>query len=57
MKSGEFKNFIGANMRAEPVLLDKKTKVNDMLEFYMGKNDDDRRQFIMEKLRDEIDAV
>jgi len=53
----EFKNFIGAGMRAEPVVLDKKTKVNDMLEFYMGKNDDDRRQFIMERLRDEIDEV
>jgi topoisomerase-4 subunit B len=53
----EFKNFIGANMRAEPVVLDKKTKVNDMLEFYMGDNDDDRRQFIMEGLRDEIDEV
>ncbi|MCL1851038.1 MAG: type IIA DNA topoisomerase subunit B [Bacteroidetes bacterium] len=53
----EFKNFIGANMRAEPVVLDKKTKVNDMLEFYMGKNDDDRRFFIMERLRDEIDEA
>jgi topoisomerase-4 subunit B len=53
----EFKNFIGANMRAEPVVLDKKTKVNDMLEFYMGKNDDDRRLFIMERLRDEIDEA
>ena len=53
----EFKNFIGANMRAEPVVLDKKTKVNDMLEFYMGTNDDNRRQFIMERLRDEIDAA
>ena len=53
----EFKNFIGANMRAEPVRLDKKTKINDMLEFYMGTNDDNRRQFIMERLRDEIDAA
>ena len=53
----EFKNFIGVNMRAEPVVLDKKTKVNEMLEFYMGTNDDNRRQFIMERLRDEIDAA
>jgi topoisomerase-4 subunit B len=53
----EFKNFIGPNMRAEPVVLDKKIKVNDMLEFYMGDNDDDRRQFIMEGLRDEIDEA
>jgi topoisomerase-4 subunit B len=44
-------------MRDEPVVLDKKTKVETMLEFYMGKNDDDRRQFIMERLRDEIDEV
>jgi hypothetical protein len=28
-----------------------------MLEFYMGKNDDERRQFIMERLRDEIDEA
>jgi topoisomerase-4 subunit B len=53
----EFKNFIGANMRAEPVVLDNKTKVSDMLEFYMDDNDDNRRQFIMERLKDEIDEA
>ena len=53
----EFKAFIGDNMRAEPVVLDKKTKINDMLEFFMGANDDIRRQFIMEHLRNEIDEV
>ena len=53
----EFKSFIGPNMRAEPVVLDKKTKINELLEFYMGDNDDDRRQFIIEGLRDEIDEI
>jgi topoisomerase-4 subunit B len=53
----EFKSFIGPHMRVEPVVLDKKTKLTELLEFYMGKNDDDRRQFIMERLRDEIDEV
>ena len=53
----EFKSFIGPTMRVEPVVLDKKTKLVELLEFYMGKNDDDRRQFIMERLRDEIDEV
>ncbi|MCL2167699.1 MAG: toprim domain-containing protein [Lentimicrobiaceae bacterium] len=53
----EFKNFIGVNMRADPVVLDKTTNVMNMLDFYMGKNDDDRRQFITERLKDEIDEA
>ena len=53
----EFKYFIGNNMRAEPVVLDKKTKIHEMLEFYMGDNDDERRLFIMERLREEIDVI
>jgi len=54
--SKEFKNFIGSNMRVDPVVLDKKTNINTLLDFFMGKNDDERRQFIMERLRDEIDV-
>jgi topoisomerase-4 subunit B len=34
----EFKHFIGASMRLDPVLLRKGQPIKEMLEFYMGKN-------------------
>lgn len=47
----EFKHFIGANMRLEPVRLKKNDSVKDFLNFYMGKNTPDRQQFIIDNLR------
>ena len=52
----EFKNFIGEDMRLEPVILSKQSKINDLLNFYMGKNTPDRQQFIIENLRVEEDV-
>ncbi len=47
----EFAGFIGTDIRLEPVILQKETRINDLLDFYMGKNTPDRQQFIIEKLR------
>lgn len=50
----EFKNFIGKDMRLEPVMIGKDTTIESLLEFYMGKNTPDRQEFIVNNLRVEI---
>ena len=46
----EFKHFIGKDIRLEPVVIGKDTTIDQLLEFYMGKNTPDRQQFILENL-------
>lgn len=53
----EFGEFIGEDIRLEPVILNKETKINELLGFYMGKNTPDRQNFIIDKLRIEKDIV
>ena len=53
----EFKNFIGKDMRLEPVRLRKTDSINGYLEFYMGKNTPERQDFIIDNLRVEEDIV
>ena len=53
----EFKNFIGEDIRLEPIILNKKSKINDLLTFYMGKNTPKRQEFIIDKLRVEKDLI
>lgn len=50
----EFKNFIGKDMRLEPVMIGKDTTIENLLEFYMGKNTPDRQEFIVKNLKTEI---
>ena len=45
-----FKNFIGENIRLDPVTMKKEDAVKEMLEFYMGKNTMDRQNFIINNL-------
>ncbi len=52
----EFKNFIGDDMRMDPVTLNKDMKVKDLLEFYMGKNTMERQNFIINNLVVEEDV-
>lgn len=47
----EFKNFIGEDIRLDPVLIGKDAKIEDVLNFYMGKNTPDRQDFIIENLK------
>ena len=53
----EFKNFIGKDMRLDPVTMKKEDLVKDMLEFYMGKNTMERQNFIIDNLVIEEDVV
>ena len=46
----EFKNFIGPDMRLEQVTLKKTDKVQELLEYYMGKNTMERQSFIINNL-------
>ena len=46
----EFKHFIGKDIRLEPVIIGKDTKIEQLLEFYMGKNTPDRQNFILDNL-------
>lgn len=52
----EFKNFIGNDIRLEPVVIGKGS-IEDMLLFYMGKNTPDRQGFIIENLRVDKELV
>ena len=53
----EFKHFIGADIRLDPIMLDKATSIEKLLEFYMGKNTPDRQVFIINNLKVELDVV
>ena len=53
-RKNEFKNFIGEDMRLEPVVIGKES-VNELLSFYMGKNTPTRQEFIIENLKVEVD--
>ena len=53
----EFKNFIGKNIRLDPVIADYSTTIDNLLSFYMGKNTPDRQQFIIDNLKVEVDIV
>lgn len=53
----EFVHFIGDDIRLDPVMLDKEMSIEQMLEFYMGKNTPDRQKFIIDNLKVELDIV
>lgn len=52
----EFKNFIGPEIRLDPVMIGKDSKLEDVLEFYMGKNTPYRQEFIIDNLKYEVVA-
>ncbi|MEO7175338.1 MAG: toprim domain-containing protein, partial [Saprospiraceae bacterium] len=53
----EFGDFIGPNIRLDPVLMPDDMQIDEVLEYYMGKNTQDRQEFIIENLRVEIDDL
>jgi topoisomerase-4 subunit B len=46
----EFGQFIGEDIKLVKVTIDKMSAVSQTLEFYMGKNTPERREYIMEHL-------
>ncbi len=53
----EFAAFIGEDIRLQPVILEHGDSIQQLLEYYMGKNTQDRQEFIINNLRVELDAV
>lgn len=53
----EFKHFIGASIRLDPVLLQRESSIKEILSFYMGKNTPERQTFIIDNLRVEGDLI
>ena len=53
ISSHEFVDFIGENMRLDPVKLADEESIAEIMEFYMGDNTGERQRFIMENLRSE----
>ncbi|MBX3750591.1 MAG: type IIA DNA topoisomerase subunit B [Opitutaceae bacterium] len=57
ISAGEFKDFIGENIRLEPVNLHHLASSDELLAFFMGKNTPERQDFIIDNLRVEKDLV
>ncbi|MFY7964893.1 MAG: DNA topoisomerase IV subunit B [Chitinophagaceae bacterium] len=53
----EFERFIAADMRLQPVLLEEGQHIQQLLEYYMGKNTPQRQEFIISNLKVELDLV
>ncbi|MDX9770305.1 MAG: DNA topoisomerase IV subunit B [Tenuifilaceae bacterium] len=53
----EFVNFIGEDIRLDPVRISSQDHIADLLSFYMGKNTPERQEFIIENLKIEGDLL
>ncbi len=53
----EFARFIGNDMKLQPVMLLPETHIQQLLEYYMGKNTPSRQEFIIDNLQVELDLV
>jgi topoisomerase-4 subunit B len=53
----EFGKFIGENIRLQPVMLLPEVHIQELLEYYMGKNTPSRQDFIIENLKVELDLA
>lgn len=53
----EFARFIGEDMKLQPVMLLPETHIQQLLEYYMGKNTPSRQDFIIDNLKIEMDLV
>jgi topoisomerase IV subunit B len=53
----EFARFIGPEIKLQPVMLMPDTHIQQLLEYYMGKNTLQRQEFIIDNLKVELDLV
>jgi len=51
----EFAFMIGPQMRLDPVIYEEGKGLKELLAFYMGKNTPDRQEFIIDRLREDVD--
>ena len=49
----EFGQFINENIRLDPVRLSESGNIHEMLKYFMGKNTQQRQEFIIDNLRSE----
>jgi len=52
----EFGQFIGSSMRKQLMRVEEGEHIQQLLEYYMGKNTPDRQEFIINNLKVELDA-
>ncbi len=50
----EFEDFIGVNIKLEPVYLSPNSDIGEILNYYMGKNTPQRQEFIINNLKVEL---
>jgi topoisomerase-4 subunit B len=53
----EFARFISVDMKLQPVIMEQGEHVQNLLEYYMGKNTPQRQDFIIENLKVELDLI
>jgi len=53
----EFGNFIGEDIKLQPVMLLPEIHIQHLLEYYMGKNSPSRQDFIIDNLKVEVDLA
>ncbi len=53
----EFGKFIGEDIRLQPVMLLPEVHIQQLLEYYMGKNSPSRQDFIIDNLKVELDLA
>ena len=53
----EFGKFINADIKLDPVILEQGEHIQHLLEYYMGKNTQERQEFIIENLRADLDII
>ena len=53
----EFGKFINADIKLDPVILEQGDHIQHLLEYYMGKNTQERQEFIIENLRADLDII
>lgn len=53
----EFAEFIGENIRLEPIVLKEHIHIPKILEYYMGKNTPARQEFIINNLRVDLETL
>ena len=53
----EFGRFIGDDIRLQPVILEQGDHIQNLLEYFMGKNTMERQEFIINNLKVELDLA
>ena len=53
----EFGRFIGTDIKLAPVILEQGDHIQHLLEYYMGKNTQERQEFIIDNLRADLDLI